>query len=68
MYLAKFDRKGLFWQVILFEKSWSDQMLSNEIREIKSKNFLFHFSGYRWIEKEICRSLFYKHRLEIING
>lgn len=68
MYVARFHRESIFWQVTVFEKTWSDQMMTNEVKEIKSKRFIFHYRGYRWIEKEICRSLFYKHRLEIING
>ena len=68
MYLARFDKKNIFWHVTIFEKLWSEEVFSNEVKEIKSKKFLFHYRGYRWIEKEICRSLFYKHRLEIIDG
>lgn len=68
MYVAKFDRKGLLWHVKVFEKIWSEQILSHEIKEIQSKKFLFHQRGYRWVEKEVCRSLFYKHKLEIIDG
>ena len=68
MYVARFDRSGLLWNVTVFEKKWSEGILSHEVKEIKSKNFLFHYRGYRWLEKEICRSLFYKHQLEIING
>lgn len=68
MYVAKFDKKGIFWQVTVFEKFWSEDILSHQIKQINSKNFIFHFHGYRWLEKEICRSLFYKHKLEIIDG
>lgn len=68
MYVAKFDKEGIFWTVTVLEKVWSDVILSHEVKEIRSKRFLFHQTGYRWIEKEICKSLFYKHQLEIING
>lgn len=68
MYVAKFDRSGMFWRVTVFEKSWSDKVLSHEIKELKTKNFVFYGRGYRWAEKQICQSLFYKKRLEIING
>jgi hypothetical protein len=68
MYVAKFDKEGLLWRVTIFEKLWSEEMLTNEIKEIQSKRFIFHWRGYRWIEKEVCKSLFYKHRLEIIDG
>ena len=68
MYLAKFDKRGMRWHVELFEKRWSEIMLSNEITPLAQKNFIFHSSGYRWANKEIARDLFKKHRLEIING
>ena len=68
MYVAKFDRENLLWRVTIFEKLWSEEMLTNEVKEIQSKKFIFHRRAYRWIEKEICKSLFYKHRLEIIDG
>ena len=68
MYVARFDRESIFWRVTVFEKTWSQEMLTNEVKEIRSKRFIFHQRAYRWIEKEICRSLFYNHRLEIING
>ena len=68
MYVAKFDREGILWKVTVFEKEWSDQMMSHEIKEVATNTFLFHSSGYRWIEREICKDLFQQHRLEIING
>lgn len=68
MYVAKFDKALLRWRVTLFNKSWSEEMLSNEIEEIDSKTFFFHSSGYRWVNKEIAKQLFKQHKLEIING
>lgn len=68
MYLAKFDKDGLIWRVTIFQKIWCEGMLSHEVKEIRSKRFIFHRNGYRWIEKEVCQSLFYNHKLEIIDG
>jgi hypothetical protein len=68
MYVAKFHRNGVKWTVTLFEKSWSKAMLTHEVQEISSKNFVFHSSAYRWINKEISKHLFTKHELEIIDG
>ena len=68
MYIAKFNRDGFLWRVTVFEKRWSESMLSNELIEINSKLFFFHFSGYRWINSEMSRILFDQHKLEIING
>jgi protein associated with RNAse G/E len=68
MYLAKFDKRGLLWEITIFEKRWSDTMLSNELIKINTRLFIFHYSGYRWINREMSRLLFDKHKLEIING
>ena len=68
MYIAKFNRDDFLWRVTIFEKRWSESMLSNELIEVNSKLFFFHFSGYRWINREISRILFDQHKLEIING
>jgi hypothetical protein len=68
MHVAKFTRSGIRWEVTLFEKRWSDTMLSNEIEMVNKKTFLFHSSGYRWVNKEIAKILFRQHKLEIIDG
>ena len=68
MHVAKFTKKGIRWEVVLFEKRWSEIMLSNEIEIINKKGFFFHSSGYRWVNKEIAKILFRQHKLEIIDG
>lgn len=68
MYVARFDPEGFLWKVTIFEKIWSEEMLSHEVTKIKSKKFFFHHQGYRWLEKQICEDLFNKNRMEIING
>jgi hypothetical protein len=68
MYVAKFDKEKFLWRVTIFEKRWSELILSNEISEIKNKTFFFHSSGYRWMNKEMSRIMFEQHKLEIING
>lgn len=68
MYVAKFDKNGIFWRITLFKKEWSNDILSNEIEKISTKNFLFHGSGYRWIYKEIGKNLFINKQLEVIDG
>lgn len=68
MYVAKFNRSGIVWTVTLLEKQWSESMLSHEVSEICKKKFVFHSSGYRWINKEISKHLFTRHELEIIDG
>jgi hypothetical protein len=68
MYLAKFDKDGIYWRVTIFEKRWSDVMLTNELIKISTELFIFHYSGYRWINKEMARLLFNQNKLEIVNG
>lgn len=68
MYVARFNKNRFFWQVTLFEKKWSEVMLSHEIEMINKKTFLFHSSGYRWVNKEVAKILFRQHKLEIIDG
>jgi hypothetical protein len=68
MYIAKFNKDDFLWRVTIFEKRWSESILSNELVEIESKLFFFHFSGYRWINSQISKILFDQHKLEIING
>ena len=68
MYVAKFNRNSIFWIVTIFEKRWSESMLSNELIEINRKVFILHSSGYRWFNSEITRILFDQHKLEIVNG
>jgi len=68
MYVVKFNRDSIFWIVTIFEKRWSESMNSNELIEINRKVFIFHSSGYRWINSEMSRILFEQHKLEIVNG
>lgn len=68
MYVAKFTRKKLRWNVTIFEKNWSDQMLTHEVTILNNKSFFLSSSGYRWINKEIARIMFEQHKLEIIDG
>lgn len=68
MYVAKFTRIGIRWEVVLFEKRWSETMLSHEIEMINKKGFFFHSRGYRWVNREIAKILFRQHKLEIIDG
>lgn len=68
MYVARFDKYRLRWNVTLFEKNWSEQMLSHEVSEITTHKFFFHGSAKRWVRKEIVKQLVKQHKLEIING
>jgi hypothetical protein len=68
MYVAKFYRESLLWRVVLFEKEWSDIMMTHEVKEISTKRFVLHGRGYRWIYKEIGKTLFTQRKLEVIDG
>lgn len=67
MYVAKITRSKLILHAQLFEKQWSEEMLSNKVDAISSKKFLFRYFAYKWINAEISRSLFMKKKLEIID-
>lgn len=67
MYVAKLVKNKLILHATVFEKHWSEEMLSNSINLISEKNFLLRSSAYRWMNAEIARHLFMKKRLEIID-
>jgi hypothetical protein len=68
MYIAKFNRTGIQWKIDLYEKKWSEEMLSNEISLINTHKFFFHTTAKRWVRNEIVKQLVNHHGLEIING
>jgi len=68
MYVARFDKKGIRWTITLFEKSWSEEMQTNEVTEVDSHKFFLHGSAKRWVRNEIVKKLVKQHKLEIING
>lgn len=68
MYVIKIVRDSILINASLYEKYWSEEMLSNNFNLINSKNFLFRFSAHRWINKQVCQELFTKKELEIIDG
>lgn len=67
MYVAKIIKNGLVFHATLFEKSWSEEMLSNSVNLVSEKSFLFRSSAYKWMNAEISRNLFMKKKLEIID-
>lgn len=68
MYVAKISSESLFYRATLFEKIWSEEMLSNNIIEIENKRFLSYFLAKYWINKKIVSLLVDQNKLEIING
>jgi hypothetical protein len=67
MYVAKITRSKIILVASVFEKYWSEEMLSNSVTLIGRKKFLLRFSAYKWVNAEISRSLFRKKQLEIID-
>jgi hypothetical protein len=68
MYVAKFSKRGILWQVTLLEKVWSEEMMTNEVVEKGKKNALLHSTARRWIRNQIAREMVKRHELEILNG
>jgi len=68
MYVAKFDKQGIFWYAKLLQKEWSEEFFSNRIIIIKEKRFLIKILATLWMQKQIYRSLINKNELEIQNG
>lgn len=68
MYVIKFDRQNLLWTASLFEKNWSDELLSHTIKDINKKSFIFKFNAKRWAYKTMCKSLIDENKMEIIDG
>jgi hypothetical protein len=68
MYVAKFDKQGIFWYAKLLQKEWSEDFFSNRMTVIKEKKFLIKIVATLWIQKQICKSLIKKNELEIQNG
>lgn len=65
MYVAKIIKNKLTFHAIVFEKHWSEEMLSNNIKIISEKSFLLRCSAYKWVNAEIAKDLFVKKKLEI---
>jgi hypothetical protein len=68
MYVAKFDKQGIFWYAKLLQKEWSEEFFSNRIIIIKEKKFLIKILATLWMQKQIYKSLINKNELEIQNG
>jgi predicted glycosyl hydrolase (DUF1957 family) len=68
MYVIKVYRDKLLWKATIFEKEWSEIMLTHEMTELATKRFILHRRCYRWMYKEIGKSLFDNKKLEVIYG
>jgi hypothetical protein len=68
MYVVKFDRVGIFWYAKLFQKEWSDEILSHKIKVLDGRKFLIKIIAKKWIRKKIYESLIQQKELEIYDG
>lgn len=66
MYVQKFSRHRILWKAIVFEKTWSDEMMANVVAEIDSKKFLTRSHAKRWANAQITKDLFQKKKLQIL--
>lgn len=67
MYVVKIIKLRIFFQATLLEKQWSQEMLSNNVSVLSTKNFLLRSSAHKWARSEMAKHMFIKKRLEIID-
>lgn len=67
MYVAKISSENLFFRATIFEKEWSEEMLSNSFTEIESKRFISYFLAKHWLNKKIVSILFNEKYIELID-
>lgn len=68
MYVVRIDNKPIGMVVYVMEKSWSNTMMTHEVRQIDSKRFILRMRANFWIRKTVARDMFEQHELEIIDG
>lgn len=67
-YVIRFSNGKLGTSVYIYEKYWSNEIISNIVKPIIKKDFIFKFRAKRWAEKEIINILINKKEMEIIDG
>jgi len=67
-YVIKFSDGKLGTSAHIYEKYWSEEIFSNVVHPVKSKDFIFKFSARRWAKKEMLNLLIDKKEMEIIDG
>jgi hypothetical protein len=68
MYVARFKKESIKHKVYIIEKTWSEEIMSNNVQIIDSKTFFFKFRAKRWSEKRIVKMMMDLGKLEILNG
>lgn len=67
-YVIKISGGKLGTSAHIYKKYWSEELLSNTLTEITTKDFVFKFRARRWAEKEMLKILIGKKEMEIIDG
>lgn len=67
-YVIKISGGKLGTSAYIYKKNWSEEMLSNKVELITSKDFILKFRAKRWAEKELLNILIDKKEMEIVDG
>lgn len=68
MYVAKLSYENIFYRVTIFEKTWSEEMLSNSMLELDNKRFMSYFFAKYWLNKKLVDILIQDKQVEIVDG
>lgn len=68
MYVARIKKESVRYKASVIEKTWSEELMSNNISVVDSKSFFFKFVAKRWTEKTIIKNMINLGKLEISNG
>lgn len=67
MYVARLSSESIFYRATLLEKTWSEEMLSNNIIELESKRFISYFLAKHWLNKRMVGLMLNEKYIEIID-
>ena len=67
-YVIKFSAGKLGTSAHIYKKYWSEEVFSNVVYPVKSKDFIFKFNAKRWAKKEMLNILIDNKEMEIIDG
>lgn len=68
MYVATIRKRGFLWSTEIYQKIWSEEMMTNEMTLLISEKSFFRFSAKNKIKNEIIKRFIHSHELEIIDG
>ena len=67
-YVIKISGGKLGTSAYIYKKYWSEEMISNTVELITTKDFIFKCRAKRWAKKEIINILINKKEMEIVDG